>query len=341
MWWDGQKYVGSAPKTDSKKIEKALEMFDRSFRDSKEFENWSDKKSQIYAVEWNGRIYPPKKVLSIATGIPVSEFVGGKSSSAANKEFEKFGFKIVQIRERGVNWAPDEVIVTLDFYLQNRDAIPGKTSNEIKNLSTNLRKIGKALGHPVTSTYRNANGTYMKIMNFMSLDPEYTSSGKVGLARSSKVDREIWNKFSGNPDECHKSAEAIIAALDDDDEQTLASAYWDDDQEEEAEEGKVLTRLHRSRERNRKIVKRKKDRILQKHGKLECECCGFNFKQTYGDRGDGFIECHHREAVSNYKKGQKTKLQDLALVCSNCHRIIHRKRPWLTVEELKVRLSSM
>jgi hypothetical protein len=38
--------------------------------------------------------------------------------------------------------------------------------------------------------------------------------------------------------------------------------------------------------------------------------------------------------LSEYIQGQKTKLQDLALVCANCHRMLHRRRPWLSIKEL-------
>jgi putative restriction endonuclease len=38
--------------------------------------------------------------------------------------------------------------------------------------------------------------------------------------------------------------------------------------------------------------------------------------------------------VSEIKPGEKTKNEDLALLCSNCHRIVHRKKPWLSVEKL-------
>ena len=50
----------------------------------------------------------------------------------------------------------------------------------------------------------------------------------------------------------------------------------------------------------------------------------------YGALGDGFIECHHAVALPTLITAQKTKLEDLVFVCSNCHRMIHRKRPWLT-----------
>lgn len=52
-------------------------------------------------------------------------------------------------------------------------------------------------------------------------------------------------------------------------------------------------------------------------------------------RGEGFIECHHTIPVSELGPGQKTKLRDLVLLCSNCHRMVHSARPWLSVEELQ------
>ncbi|WP_394342507.1 HNH endonuclease [Taibaiella helva] len=56
-------------------------------------------------------------------------------------------------------------------------------------------------------------------------------------------------------------------------------------------------------------------------GRLACEVCGFDFFQTYGPLGADFIECHHTKPLATYKAGEKTKLADLAVVCSNCHRM--------------------
>ena len=68
---------------------------------------------------------------------------------------------------------------------------------------------------------------------------------------------------------------------------------------------------------------------------MECEACGFDFQRTYGDRGAGFIECHHIKALSTLTPGDRTRPDDLALVCSNCHRMIHCGSPWLTVAEVR------
>ena len=49
----------------------------------------------------------------------------------------------------------------------------------------------------------------------------------------------------------------------------------------------------------------------------------------------GFIECHHNIPLHEKENERLTKLSDLSLLCSNCHRMIHRKKKWLTIKELK------
>lgn len=93
--------------------------------------------------------------------------------------------------------------------------------------------------------------------------------------------------------------------------------------------------MHFRRERDSKIVRAKKQRVLLEKGRLECEACDFNFAQKYGDRGHNFAEVHHTKPISECGGGRVTFLDDLIILCSNCHRIIHRKKPWITIPELK------
>lgn len=90
-----------------------------------------------------------------------------------------------------------------------------------------------------------------------------------------------------------------------------------------------------ARERNRSLVESKRKQALKNYGCVECKACGFNFGLVYGERGNGFIECHHTEPVA-LLPGQKTHVDDLSLVCANCHRVIHRNKEWLTVAELRL-----
>jgi 5-methylcytosine-specific restriction protein A len=112
-------------------------------------------------------------------------------------------------------------------------------------------------------------------------------------------------------------------------------------EEEDGAEGQILTRTHRVRERDVNLVKRKKEQVRKAVGVLKCEVCDFDFSSRYGAHGEGFIECHHTKPVSELKAGDRTKLADLALVCSNCHRMIHRRRPWLSIERLKALLAPL
>lgn len=98
-------------------------------------------------------------------------------------------------------------------------------------------------------------------------------------------------------------------------------------------EGKIAFVLHKKRERNPKLIKEAKKLFVSRHGRLYCEACKFDFQQVYGDRGNDFIEGHHKKLVSEMKEGEKTKVEDIAMLCSNCHRMVHRK-PIISTEDL-------
>lgn len=108
----------------------------------------------------------------------------------------------------------------------------------------------------------------------------------------------------------------------------------DVDQTQSILEGNPRLVAHLRRERNSGIVKAKKDAVLRALGKLCCEACGFDFKEVYGEIGDGFCEVHHLRPLSTADGLVKTELRDLAIVCSNCHRIIHRTDPMLSISSM-------
>ena len=107
------------------------------------------------------------------------------------------------------------------------------------------------------------------------------------------------------------------------------------DEEDIFPEGKLIFAIHIRKERNKKLVALKKKLAFDKNPQLPCEICNTSFKEKYGDLGDGYIEAHHIFPISELTEETKTKIEDLILVCSNCHKMIHRKRPWLTAEKIK------
>jgi hypothetical protein len=117
----------------------------------------------------------------------------------------------------------------------------------------------------------------------------------------------------------------------------LASKTFSLEDEDEAAfpEGREMWLTHKARERSSAVVKAAKTRFLREHGKFICQACGFDFEDFYGDIGRGFIEAHHTIPVSELRPDSKTRSADIALVCSNCHRMLHRRRPWVTMSQLK------
>jgi 5-methylcytosine-specific restriction protein A len=80
-------------------------------------------------------------------------------------------------------------------------------------------------------------------------------------------------------------------------------------------------RLHKRVERNSKLVSE-----VKKLKEAKCEACGMDFAKKYGLIGVGYIEAHHLKPVSTLEK-MRTELDpenDFAVLCANCHRMIHR-----------------
>lgn len=98
-------------------------------------------------------------------------------------------------------------------------------------------------------------------------------------------------------------------------------------------------RMHRKIERNPKAAT-----LAKKHHGLICQVCGFDFKATYGAVGDGYIEAHHLRPLSSLLEGAVVKYDvanDFAVLCANCHRMIHRLDDVADLTELRRRLARL
>jgi len=105
-----------------------------------------------------------------------------------------------------------------------------------------------------------------------------------------------------------------------------------------AKEGKRKLVTHLRIERAPSLGPKKKAQFRQQHGgKLFCECCRRDY-QEYGKHHEAMFEVHHVKALGKASKEVVTSLKDLAVVCSNCHRVIHRHDPLISVNRLRSRL---
>ena len=101
-------------------------------------------------------------------------------------------------------------------------------------------------------------------------------------------------------------------------------------------EGGIIAVLQQRRERDPRIRNRKIKQAREQRGNISCEVCGFDFEKFYGDLDSGYTEVHHRCPL-HLTDSTTTRLSDLALVYSNCHRMIHKGYP-LQPEELAERV---
>lgn len=104
-------------------------------------------------------------------------------------------------------------------------------------------------------------------------------------------------------------------------------------------EGRILTRIHSYRERDRGFVAKVKRHYKKVHGKIICEGCGLDPSEKYGTDGERCIEAHHRIPIQELQPDSVTREEDIALICASCHRIVHTRYPCLTIDELKALLA--
>lgn len=236
---------------------------------------------------------------------------------------------------RNPDWTRDELILALDLYFQ-LDYSEITTSNpKIIELSVILNKLPIHNMNLHQEDFRNPNGVSMKLNNFKRFDPNYPGKG---LQRGNILEGIVWTEFSNNISDLRIIAnqiKTIVTNKEKNQELYIKQDILEIDPEFEVREGTTIYKLHKSKERKPSIVKRKKEQVLKKSGKLECEVCSVDFEKVYGDLGKGFIECHHKIPLGQIDKASKTRLDDLALVCSNCHRMLHRKGNNLSIDELK------
>ena len=202
------------------------------------------------------------------------------------------------------------------------DNIRLEENRENHKYGRKVRIIAKTETHnaiPVTETLWNR-------VNFQGI----SQGNACEISNISNIDnydillQDIWEKFIPFFRTNYKYSGAFTEILENEIESL--------DPEISVEEGKLRLVTHYARERDRNIIRAKKQQALNNR-KLFCEVCTFSFIDKFGAE---FIECHHKTPIAQ-SGVTETTLNDLGLVCANCHRMLHRKFDghFLTMEELK------
>ncbi|MFE5843967.1 HNH endonuclease [Streptomyces niveus] len=104
-----------------------------------------------------------------------------------------------------------------------------------------------------------------------------------------------------------------------------------------APEGRLLARWAVFRERNPRLRRQKIAEAKRLGHPLQCSVCDFRFGEMYGALGADYVEVHH--VLPLHVAGpRETRLEDLAFLCANCHRMCHRSHQgtsWRTPDALR------
>jgi hypothetical protein len=106
-------------------------------------------------------------------------------------------------------------------------------------------------------------------------------------------------------------------------------------------EGRLLARIHVYKERDKAFAKRVKSYKKSKNGgKLVCEACDLDPVKLYGAEGERCLEAHHLIPIEQLQPDSITRVEEMAVVCASCHRIIHSQKPCIPVADLRATLTA-
>jgi 5-methylcytosine-specific restriction protein A len=228
-----------------------------------------------------------------------------------------------------LGWEREELVLAGDLVVQNGWRQLAEADPRVIELSELLRRLPLHAVQDRAPNFRSVSSVVRKTADIATNRPGH--HGKA--TRGGGPTRRIIDELLTQPGYIHQLAESIRETEARGEFATLTHPVPGED-DEGGDEGRLMTRKHVSYERNRKLRQQKLAAMRRASKPIACEACGFDFAQTYGERGDGYIECHH--VLPLHVSGpRKTRLSDLALLCANCHRMVHCRAPWLTLPELQ------
>lgn len=221
-----------------------------------------------------------------------------------------------------LRFTADELVLMLGFVLGDQ---PGGAQT-VPELSGLLRSLPGNVQHADDPTFRSVLGLRTSLRYMREIDVaegDWPPADEDGRRRNWRPHfKAVWQTFGRDPDGRRARVVAILDVPD------AAGEVEEPDFDEGFVEGRAFFGLHRRRERSSAAVERKK------RPPAVCEVCGFDFEKQYGAHGRGFIECHHIQPLADVDVAL-TRMEDLALVCANCHRMLHRGTPPPTPDQLR------
>ncbi|MEU3746168.1 MULTISPECIES: HNH endonuclease [Streptomyces] len=237
-----------------------------------------------------------------------------------------------------ISWVRDELLLACALVVENGWQELRQTDQRVHELSGLLRSLplhGDAVADP---RFRSANSVSRKTTDIATAHPAHTG----GSTKGGKPTQEIVADFVEHEADMMATAKALRVGIENGElcRSPHSANETTPDGDTSALEGRLLVRWALYRERDRGLRRRKIKHAQRLRQSLQCEVCSFDFGQTYGPLGVGYVEVHHRLPL-HISGPRETKLEDLAFLCANCHRMCHRNHEgesWRTPDALRAEL---
>ncbi|MES9508566.1 MULTISPECIES: HNH endonuclease [unclassified Streptomyces] len=236
---------------------------------------------------------------------------------------------------RSPDWTWDELLLICSRVVSNDWGQLRSYQQPTRDLADLLRSLplhGNA-AHDVPE-FRSAASISRKSADLITGRPDYTGPA----TRGGRLTRLVAEAFTERETEMLLAAQAIEDGISSGELVRIPEQPNEVDEDGvPAAEGRLLTRWATFRERNPALRKRKIAQARRLREPLQCSVCAFDFGRRYGTLGEGYIEVHH--VLPLHLSGpRETRLEDLAFLCANCHRMCHRGHrgaSWRTPADLR------
>jgi hypothetical protein len=227
-------------------------------------------------------------------------------------------YRVIGIPEntKGGNWDTGYNKYKNDYYIFTNIGIPGRTGHDYGNKFDGNELYWFAKGktkitqHQVQELLNPPGYVYIFYRDDNSQPFIFAGTARLKSYKDTtpvQITWEIINDFDIEP----LSQKEILALPEGRRKQIISNAY----------------------ERNPEARRR----CVEYYG-YKCSVCSFDFEKIYGEIGKEFIHVHHIKPISEIGEQYFVDpIHDLRPVCPNCHAMLHRKKPFLAIEDLKNR----
>ncbi|MEV5276114.1 HNH endonuclease [Streptomyces sp. NPDC051994] len=235
-------------------------------------------------------------------------------------------------------WTEDELVLACALVAKNGWRMLSAQSPQLHELSELLRAL--PVHRPERRSlpdFRSVGSVRRKTEDIRTCHPSYPRTPTKGGAPTKRV----VSAFLSRETEMLQAAQVIATGI------TSGDLINIPEQPDEADtdgtiavEGRLLTRWAIYRERDPKLRRRKIAQARKLSQPLQCTVCAFHFERAYGELGKDYIEVHHVLPL-HISGPRETRLEDLAFLCSNCHRMCHtghRGASWRTPDDVRVEM---